>query len=687
MHQDNKGVQGPHKSSKGPQKGFSRPQERQGGYRTPTKAIKIDPTVLITGPVSVSSKGVGYIADSRFTEDIEIDTQYLHTALHSDEVEVKLLPFNRAGRNQGEVVRITQRAKSEFVGVLEEERGKYFLLPDDRKMYTDIAISKENFDKNQKESGAQIGMKVLVKMTEWKDGETNPQGEIVKVIGEKGKNNTEMESILIEKGFRIEYPPEVNKEAEYFEHHQDITTEEIAKRRDVRGIATLTIDPIDAKDFDDAISFKDLGNDRYEIGIHIADVSYYVRPKTAIDTEAKKRGVSVYLVDRTIPMLPEILSNNLCSLRPNEDKLTVSAIFIMDSKGKVHEQWFGKTIIHSSKRFTYEGAQEVLEGKGTEYATELKTLNSIAKILERAKYYNGAISFETDEVKFELDNEGKPIRVYRKERKDAHKLVEEFMLLANREVAESIEKLSLKTKKVKGFVYRIHDVPNPEKIEELSIFVKALGYTLPFKKGTNVRAKDINALLRQIEGKAEEGLIKTATLRSMAKAIYSTKNIGHFGLGFGYYTHFTSPIRRYPDLMVHRLLMRHLSGETVTEAEMAEFEKISRDSTENEIRATMAERDSIKYKQVEYMTGHIGEEFEGTITGVTEWGIYVEDKKTKCEGMVKLRDLQDDYYRLDPKNYCLIGERTKNKYSLGDTVRFKVVNADMERKTLDYALV
>jgi ribonuclease R len=678
MRQDNK------EGSKGSQKAFSRSQGPKGSNQSPSKPIKVDQTVLITGPLSVSGKGTGYISDERFTEDIEIDTTNLHTALHNDEVEVKLLPFNRMGRNQGEVVRIVQRAKMEFVGVLEEERGMYFLVPDDRKMYTDIAISKENFEKNPE---AKLGMKMLVKIVSWNDGEKNPQGEIIKVIGLKGKNNTEMESILIEKGFRIEYPAEVNKEAEYFEHHQDIPADEIAKRRDVRGTVTLTIDPIDAKDFDDAISFKDLGNDRFEIGVHIADVSYYVRPKTAIDTEAKKRGVSVYLVDRTIPMLPEILSNNLCSLRPNEDKLAVSAIFIMDSKGKVHERWFGKTIIHSSKRFTYEGAQEVLEGRGTEFASELKILNSIAKILERAKYYNGAISFETDEVKFELDAEGRPIRVYRKERKDAHKLVEEFMLLANREVAEAIEKLGEKTKKAKGFVYRIHDVPNPEKIEELSIFVKALGYNLPYKKGENVRARDINALLRQIEGKAEEGLIKTATLRSMAKAIYSTKNIGHFGLGFGFYTHFTSPIRRYPDLMVHRLLMRHLAGEIISDAEMAEYEKISRDSTENEIRATMAERDSIKYKQVEYMQGHLGEEFDGTITGVTEWGIYVEDKETKCEGMVKLRDLQDDFYKLDQKNYCLIGDRTKNKYSLGDTVKFKVVNADIERKTLDYQLV
>jgi ribonuclease R len=642
-----------------------------------------DPTIII-GPLSVSGKGIGYIKDIHFAEDIEIDTPQLHTALQNDEVEVKILSTVRMGRKQGEVVRIIQRAKMEFVGLLEEERGRFFLVPDDRKMYTDIAISKENFEKT---SGAKVGMKVLVKIISWKDGERNPQGEIVKVIGIKGKNNTEMESILIEKGFRIEYPDEVNKEAEFFEGHQEIPKEEIANRRDMRGTVTLTIDPIDAKDFDDAISFKELGNDRFEIGVHIADVSYYVRPKTAIDTEAKKRGVSVYLVDRTIPMLPEVLSNNLCSLKPNEDKLAVSAIFIMDSNGKVHERWFGKTIIHSSKRFTYEGAQEVLEGTGTEFATELTTLNKIAKILEREKYNNGAISFETDEVKFELDSEGHPIRVYRKERKDAHKLVEEFMLLANREVALSIEKLSEKTKKTKGFVYRIHDVPNPEKIEELSIFVKALGYILPYKKGTNVKAKDINALLRQIEGKAEEGLIKTATLRSMAKAIYSTKNIGHFGLGFPYYTHFTSPIRRYPDLMVHRLLMRHLAGENITDSEVAEYEKISRESTENEIRATQAERDSIKYKQVEYMTGHLGEEFEGTITGVTEWGIYVEDKETKCEGMVKLRDMSDDYYRLDPKNYCLVGERTKNKFSLGDTIKFKVTGADMERKTLDYSLV
>lgn len=662
-------------------------QDNKLDTQKPQKGVSSSTDTLITGSLSVSGKGVGYIADNRTeveVEDIEIDTLLLHTALHNDEVEVKILPGMRMGRKQGEVVRIIQRAKLEFVGVLEEEREKFFLLPDDRRMYTDIAISKENVDAVPT---AKVGMKMLVKITNWKDGERNPQGEIVKVIGLKGKNNTEMESILIEKGFRIEYPPEVEAEAKFFEEHQGIPTDEIAKRKDMRGVVTLTIDPIDAKDFDDAISFKDLGGDKYEIGVHIADVSYYVRPKTAIDTEAKKRGVSVYLVDRTIPMLPEILSNNLCSLRPNEDKLAVSAIFVMNSAGQVLERWFGKTIIHSSKRFTYEGAQDVLEGKSTEFATELLTLNKIAKILEKEKFQNGAITFETDEVKFELDEEGHPIRVYRKQRKDAHKLVEEFMLLANREVALSIEALSKKTNKQKGFVYRIHDVPNPEKIEELSIFVKALGYTLPFKKGTNVRAQDINALLKQIEGKAEEDLIKVATLRSMAKAIYSTKNIGHFGLGFGFYTHFTSPIRRYPDLMVHRLMMRHIAGETVTDAEMADYEKLSRESTENEIRATQAERDSIKYKQVEYMTGHLGEEFDGTITGVTEWGIYVEDKETKCEGMIKMRDLSDDFYKLDQKNYCLVGDRTKKKYSLGDDIRFKVVGADIERKTLDYSLV
>jgi len=461
---------------------------------------------------------------------------------------------------------------------------------------------------------------------------------------------------------------------------------EISTRRDFRDTLTFTIDPEDAKDFDDALSYKEIPDGTTEIGIHIADVSHYVRPGTALDKEALKRGLSVYLVDRTIPMLPEVLSNDICSLNPNENKLTFSAVFIIDKDAKIISKWFGKTIINSDKRFTYEEAQKSITTETGEFHHELKTLNTIAKVFREAKFRNGAIDFEADEVKFKLDENGKPLGVYRKQRFDAHKLVEEFMLLANREVAEYIYKKS-ENKADLSSIYRIHDSPEGGRILELSIFLKALGYELRVDKGGKVTSKDINALLKKVEGQAEESLIKTATIRSMAKAVYDTGNIGHFGLAFEYYTHFTSPIRRYPDLIVHRILHHHLNGGKIPTREFSRLQKIANDSSEKEIRAASAERESIKLKQVEYMQEHIGETFEGIISGVTEWGIYIEEINTKCEGMVKLRDLKDDYYSLDEKNYAIIGTKSKKKLSLGGKVTFKVIGADPEQKTLDYSLV
>ena len=640
----------------------------------------------IAGKINVSGKGVGYISredSEEDEEDIEIENACLKTALHNDEVEVVLLPLVKGERQKGEVVKIVKRAKMQFVGVIEIDGGAstgkssgIFLIPDDRRMYRDILIPKE------KSQGVASGDKVLAKITNWSDVKKSPEGEVIQIIGKKGVHNTEMEAIVIESGFDIGFPPEVEREAEEVAAREKARfADEILLRQDFRNTFTCTIDPFDAKDFDDAISFNALGDDTYEIGVHIADVSHYVKEGSALDIEGRKRGLSVYLVDRTIPMLPEILSNDLCSLNPHEDKMAFGAVFIMTKNGEVKDRWFGKTVINSNKRFTYEDAQESLNSKDGEHHDELTILNGIAKKLQAEKFKQGAIDFETEEVKFRLDENGVPIEVYKKQRLDTHKLVEEFMLLANREVAEFLSK-GTKLKNSAG-IYRIHDNPDPEKITDLSIFIKALGYELKNKDG-KISSKDINNLLQQVEGSPHESLIKTAAIRSMAKAIYSTKNIGHFGLAFKYYTHFTSPIRRYPDLIVHRMLERQLKGGPIPQDEFAKFERLAIDASERELVAADAERASIKYKQVEYMKKYIGETFDGTITGVAEWGIYVEEANTKCEGMVKLRDLGGDFYTLDKKNYSIIGERTKKRFSLGDKVKFKVMGADMDRRTLDY---
>ncbi|MCR4334493.1 MAG: ribonuclease R [Patescibacteria group bacterium] len=639
------------------------------------------------GIISTTGKGVGYINDEKksLPEDIEIQTGFLNTALNGDEVEILLHPIIKGQRQSGEVVSVVKRAKDTFVGVLECSKNLCFLIPDDRKMYVDIFVLKEN--NNQ----IKTGTKAQVKIVKWDKSQKNPQGEIIKILGEKGTHNVEMESIVLEKGFDLKFPIEVEKEAEKIRQNKKITTEEIAKRKDFRNTLTFTIDPFDAKDFDDAISFKKLEENRFEIGVHIADVSHYVIPNTALDKEALSRGCSIYLVDRTIPMLPEVLSNDVCSLNPNEDKLTFSAVFVMDTEGIVHESWFGKTIINSDKRFTYENAQETIDAglstqAGGQYAEELRILNKIAKKLQQEKFRAGAIEFEQDEIKFKLDENFKPIGVYKKARLDTHKLVEEYMLLANREVAKYIYN-SIKKKGGKGIssIYRIHNTPDKEKIENLAILVKALGYELPIKE-KGVSQQDINALLKRIEGKAEEGLIKTAAIRSMAKAIYSIDNVGHFGLAFEYYTHFTSPIRRYPDLLVQRILEAHLTGAKLGDKDFVQYSHIASKSTEREISASEAERASKKYKQVEYMKEKIGQEFNGIISGVTEWGIYVEEEETRSEGMIKLRDMNDDFYELDKKKYAIIGTKTGKMYQLGGKIRFKVKSADLNKKTLDYVL-
>lgn len=655
-------------------------QKVRRGKQTPQK---------ITGTISINSKAVGYVSNEKFKEDIEIPTTFLKTALNKDEVEVAILPkkalrrtFGKKSRIFGEVVNILKRAKTNFVGVIQKnDLGISYLVPDDRKMYADILIPKiagEEIPENKK---------VLVKIVKWESQEKSPEGKIIKILGEKGDNGVEMESIILERGFEVGFPEEVLKDAEITKEKnagEENFKAGISKRRDCRGDLTFTIDPQDAKDFDDAISIKKLSENEFEIGVHIADVSHYVKENTALDREARKRGFSVYLVDRTIPMLPEILSNELCSLNPKEDKLTMSAIFTVTKDGRVTKKWFGKTIINSDKRFSYEEAQESIQNPQGVFHNELSILNSIAKKFREEKFKKGAIDFEQDEVKFKLDETGKPIGVYKKTRLDAHKLVEEFMLLANREVAWFFHTQNKSTGR--SFIYRIHDVPDPEKLDNLSIFLRAMGYELtPSAKG--ITSKDIQAVLKKIEGKSEESLIKTAAIRSMAKAAYSTKNIGHFGLAFQYYTHFTSPIRRYADLVVHRLLEKLLENRRMEQDEFVKYEKISRETSEKEIRAAEAERESIKYKQVEFMKEKVGQEFDGTITGVTDWGIYIEEKETKAEGMAKLRDLQDDFYVLDEKNYAIVGQKTGKKFSLGDSVRFRITGADVERKTLDYLLI
>lgn len=664
----------------------------------------------ITGKIKISAKSMGFV-DFDDGDSIIIFEENLNCALNNDEVEVEIISKDR-DRPKGKVVRIIKRNKTEFVGTFEKLGKGLVFVPDDFRFYKKIDI--RVFPKE-----AKTDVKALVKINNWNNPNLNPVGEILKIIGEKGEHETEMQSILLDKGIVYDFPPEVEKEAERvaeefkseFEKTEKYSLENISSvsRKDFRDVLTFTIDPVDAKDFDDALSYEELGGGKIRVGVHIADVSHFVRPGSQIDKEARKRSFSTYLVDRTIPMLPEILSNDLCSLNPNVDRFAFSAVFDIErSSGKVLSRWFGKTIINSNKRFSYEEAQEVLnvassekssldkslaersEGdprtfrKGNFFQNELFELNRIANIYRAENEKNGAIEFETDEVKFELDENGKPIRVYKKTRLDTMKMIEEWMLLANREVAKFI---SEKTEKRGGAgIFRVHGLPKMERIEDLAIFVRTLGHDLPVRDG-EVSAKDLNLLLKTIEGHASESLIKTAAVRSMAKAVYSTKNIGHFGLAFEYYTHFTSPIRRYPDLMVHRILENHLNGGKISKDEFAKFEKIAAETSQKEVTVAEAERESIKYKQVEFMADKVGQIFDCAVSGVTEWGMYVEDPETKAEGMVKLKEMEGDIFTLDEKNYCIVGTRTKKKYSLGDSVRARLVAADLERKTLDFKLV
>jgi len=639
----------------------------------------------LQGTISISSKGTGYVKVLGQENDIEIDSRHLNTALQGDTVEILLHPKNK-NRINGEVTKIISRAKTRFAGILEMEGKLFFFKPDDTKMYTDILIPKESL------AGAKVGQKVFVEIVSWLDAKKAPLGKVVKILGRPGDNDTEMYSIAMEKGFDSELPNKVEEEAKKIKL-AGIKESDYAGRRDFRKTLTFTIDPSDAKDFDDAISFKEVSPTTYEIGIHIADVSHYVKVGSSLDIEARERGTSVYLVDRTIPMLPEVLSNDLCSLVPNKDRLTMSAVFVIDKNAEVKSEWFGRTVIHSQKRFTYESAEESIKKESAPLHKELFILNNLAKKLTKQRFASGAISLDQEEVKFVLDDKGVPIKVIKKERGDSNRLIEEFMLLANKKVAEV-----LSPKKTKGLpasggatadesvsIYRVHDLPSKEKMEDLAFFLRGLGYKISLQNGI-IPTLEINKLLASLAGKSEEDTVHRAVIRSMAKAIYSTKNIGHYGLAFKFYTHFTSPIRRYPDIMIHRLLNDYLSKKKVGKEQLAIFEKMSRVASEQEKRASDAERASIKYKQVEYMSKRIGKSFAGVISGITEWGMYVEEKETKCEGLVRVRDINDDFYVFNEKKLELVGQKKKKRYRLGDKVKIKVKAVDLERKTIDYSL-
>jgi ribonuclease R len=637
------------------------------------------------GPIMIRGKGTGFMAHPDLTEDILVERENLGYALDGDIVEVSLKPKEAGKRQEGVVLKVIKSMRRELIGVVKErpENGQpiLFLQPDNHRIHIKPLLP--NATRND------LGMKVAVEIESWANPLKDPEAKIIETLGRAGDHETEMQAIIRSGGFSKSFPESVQKAAhEMYDNKEQIFADALKdpKRRDVRGITTMTIDPHDAKDFDDALSCQVLPNGNIEVGIHIADVSHYVVDGQPLDDEARERGTSVYLVDRVIPMLPEVLSNDLCSLRPNEDRLAFSAIFELTKDGHIENAWYGQTIIHSDKRFSYEDAQEVIEKQSGDLLEELNIMMDLSRVLRRKRHANGAIAFEQPEVKFELDERGAPIRAYTKVRTETMLMIEDFMLLANREVATYINNLAKNKNTELAFVYRIHDAPNPDKIEELATFVHALGYEFETKKGV-VGAKALNQLMKDVEGKPEENLIKTASIRSMAKAIYSTRNIGHFGLAFKFYTHFTSPIRRYPDLMAHRMLRRHLDGSAIGLKESATYEQVSIKCSQREMEAVSAERDSIKFKQVEYMMNKVGEEFDGVITGVTDWGIYVQEKGSLSEGMVKLSSIKGDYFEHEAKKYRIKGQKTGKIYRLGDAVRVKLLRADKDERQLDFALV
>lgn len=633
--------------------------------------------IEMTGVFQRKSNGKNSFIPDDGGEPIFIAERNSAHAMNNDHVRVAFYAKRHGKTPEGEVIEILKRANDTFVGTLQVAKSYAFLLTENRTLANDIFIPKENL------KGGKDGDKAIVKIVEWPDKAKNPIGQVIDILGKAGDNNTEMHAILAEFGLPYVYPQSVEKAADRIS--EEISPEERAKREDFTKVTTFTIDPKDAKDFDDALSIRPLENGNWEVGVHIADVSHYVTEGSLIDKEAERRATSIYLVDRTIPMLPERLCNFICSLRPDEEKLAYSVIFEMNEKAEVLHSRVVHTIIKSNRRFTYEEAQNTIETGEGEYKEEILQLDKFAKILRENRFNAGAINFDRYEVRFEIDENGKPIRVYFKISKDANKLVEEFMLLANRTVAEKIGRVP-KGKKAKVLPYRIHDLPDPDKLDTLAQFIARFGYKLRTSGSKTDVSKSINHLLDDIQGKKEENLIETVSIRAMQKARYSVHNIGHYGLAFDYYTHFTSPIRRYPDLLVHRLLTRYLD-EGARSASEKKYEALCEHSSAMEQLAASAERSSIKYKQVEFMTERLGQIYDGVISGVTEWGLYVELNENKCEGMIPIRDLDDDYYEFDEKNYCLRGRRKKRTYSLGDAITVKVARANLEKKQLDFALI